>query len=97
MDMCCRCKFFREHYGENQGECYGMPPPIFQSGVTPPKPPLVKKGRLACSLFVSLPEGVEAPVKTKVDPETVGDAAKQARQLADQNRKNPLQPQRKVR
>ena len=83
-DTCSRCQFFRLHYGQEKGFCWAMPPAVFHNGYQQGNPPEVKRARIACTLFRALPEGADTIVKTKVDPETVGDAAKQAALLKKQ-------------
>lgn len=75
---CGVCLHFERFAGQPKGYCYGMPPTVFVSG-SQSTPPEVKENRHACSLFAALPEGQPPAVKSKVAPETPGDAAKAAR------------------
>ncbi len=74
---CGQCRFFVEILGMNKGYCHGLPPTVFPSGALGERE--VKVKRLACSVFEPLPDGAAPAVKQKSDPETPGDAIKQAR------------------
>lgn len=74
---CGRCLYFECFHGMTKGYCHGLPPTLFASGNS--GSPEVKSDRRVCSLFNPLLEGQVVAVRSKVDPETPGDAAKQAR------------------
>ena len=86
MNTCARCQFYRSHYGEQKGFCYGLPPAAFPGGYQQVNPVEVKQSRPACSLFAALPEGTETLVQGKVCLETPGDAIKQKRELEAANK-----------
>ena len=79
---CGQCFFYQGFNGLPKGYCFGLPPVPFPSGGLGERE--VKATRRACSVFKALPEGAAPAVKSKVDPETPGDAIKVAR---NQNQK----------
>lgn len=78
MKHCCDCDHFHQPFGELKGFCYGAPPEVYPSGMQQVNPPMVKPNRPTCHFFDALPAGENTHIKGKVDPETPGDAVKQA-------------------
>lgn len=70
---CGQCAHFRLFFGEQQGECFALPPRVLNLKGELLPVPKIKSNRHSCGLFV-LATAVE--VKSKVDLETVGDALK---------------------
>ena len=79
-ETCSRCHYFQLFEGMNEGYCYGTPPAANPNGFTNAIPK-VKASRPVCINFKPLPEGVPTKTKTKVQPDTVGQALKQRREL----------------
>ena len=80
---CSACAMFQQFYGERQGACWGFPPAMFPSGAhtnSPTPPPKVLTTRPACAFFKPIQQGDTPLMKSKVSPETPGDAIKLARQ-----------------
>jgi hypothetical protein len=77
-ETCGRCRHFTILFGEKRGECYGPPPVMDASGACPA--PRVFPSRHACGLFVSIPQGAQAEVRVKHQPDTPGRAAQLRRE-----------------
>lgn len=79
MNTCAECNFFRLNFGETKGKCWAMLPTKQPGGFTT-REAEVKGKDPACHVFKPLPEGAAPAVKSKVNPETPGQAIRAARQ-----------------
>jgi len=78
MNTCGNCHHYLGYAGQIDGQCYRNPPVPLASG--PVIRPNVKANFKACGEHKALAQGELPAVKEKVRPDTVGQAAKAARQ-----------------